>query len=101
MVGWSRRNRESAKRRAAWWATLSEEEKEAALIGEREVEGKAVLIFYTCLTILGLVVLLMVWSTKDKKPVDHSEPHRRGGFTDTGKGPVVFPTRARPTPDAR
>ena len=28
MVGWSRRNKESAERRARWWASLTEEERE-------------------------------------------------------------------------
>lgn len=100
MVGWSRRHRESAKRRAAWWASLSEEEKEAALIQERKDDEKAPLYLFTALGVLGFFVVASSWGLKDKKPAVPGEPHRLGGFTDTGKGPVVFPAMARSSPDA-
>jgi hypothetical protein len=38
MVGWSRRNTESRRRRARWWASLSEDEKDAERVGESKVD---------------------------------------------------------------
>lgn len=38
MVGWSRRNAESRRRRQRWWASLSEDEKDAHRVGESKFE---------------------------------------------------------------
>lgn len=66
MVGWSRRNAESAERRRRWWASLTNEEK--ALESRRmKVEdrvffyGFAVILLLLCL-MLALMPLLEGWS---------------------------------------
>lgn len=40
MVGWTRRNRESAERRRRWFASLTEEQRQAVLEHEAEFDRK-------------------------------------------------------------
>lgn len=63
MVGWSRRNAEDRERRARWWASLSDEEREmhaflSAVNGPRD----AFLVFKT-FALFGFICLILVVSS--------------------------------------
>lgn len=64
MVGWTRRSRESDERRARWWASLSDEEREmenflSAVNGPRD----EFLIFKT-FVLVGLIFAAMIVFSK-------------------------------------
>jgi len=61
MVGWSRRSRESDERRAAWWASLTEDERAAETLREAEIDRRlsAVLAALWALIMIILVVCRM------------------------------------------
>lgn len=66
MVGWSRRNTESKRRKDQWFASLSEDEKEAYLTAEAERERRhlryvilvSLLVMTTCFSYLMYVRFL-------------------------------------------
>lgn len=61
MVGWSRRNRESRERQAAWWATLSEEEKTEYRRHQAEVDRKFNIVFAGILMLSLTLWAVLLW----------------------------------------
>jgi len=55
MVGWSRRSRESARRRQVWWNSLSSEEQIEARFREKEFDRKLSRLFtiWTIVLVVG------------------------------------------------
>lgn len=70
MVGWSRRNSESAERRRRWWASLTDEEK--AFEVKREKVGDRVLYYAFAIILvllLGALAIPLPWMDQHKIPV--------------------------------
>jgi hypothetical protein len=69
MIGWSRRNTESSRRRTAWWASLTEEEK--ALETRREAVADRW--FYRVVWAIALYIVVL-WVAI---PLDWANRHMR------------------------
>ena len=66
MVGWSRRNAESRERRARWWASLSDEEREMhAFLSEVNGPRDAFLIFKVFMIATVLFMAMISLSSLD------------------------------------
>lgn len=59
MVGWSRRSRESDERRARWWASLTNEEREMATFLSEVNEPRDAFLLFKVFVIMWFVIALV------------------------------------------